>query len=152
LVLGAGLKELKSFSLGGGHITADLSKHLDLSFEEAEDIKKDVVLTINPSGTDYYTCDGVKKFAIKNVNDIIVARIDRIRDLIVKCIDGFEIELPKYIPIFMTGGGLNYIEGISDYFRKTIERPVEKVSPKALLYRKPDLSSSISVLNMALNL
>ena len=152
LVLGTGLKELKSFSLGGGHITADIAKNLSLDFEIAEEMKKDAILTLNPSGTDYYTTESGDKFSIKTVNEIILARIDRIRELIVKCIDSFEMELPKYIPIYITGGGLNYFEGISDYFRKTIDRPVEKVTAKAMLYRKPDLSSSISVLNMAINI
>ncbi len=152
LVLGAGLKELKSFSLGGGHITADLAKNLQISFEEAEEMKKDVILTLRPNGTDFYTTDSGKKFAIKNVNDIILARIDRICELIGKCIDSFDMELPKYIPIYITGGGLNYFEGISDYFRRSFDRPVERVTPKALLYRKPDLSSPITVLNMAISL
>jgi cell division protein FtsA len=152
LVLGAGLKELKSFSLGGGHITADLSKHLGLEFEEAEGIKKDVILTLNPNGTDCYTAESGKKFAIKSVNEIALARIDRISELILKCIDSFEMQLPKYIPIYITGGGLNYFEGIGNYFRENFTRPVERVSPKALLYHKPDLSSPISVLNMAINI
>ena len=64
----------------------------------------------------------------------------------------FGMELPDYIPITLTGGGLNYIEGISDYFRRVFDRNVEMVSPKSLLYKKPDLSSSISLLNMAINL
>lgn len=152
LVLGAGLKELKSFSLGGAHITADLAKKFNLGFEDAEEIKKDVVLTLNPNGTDCYNLTNGSKLSVRLVNEVILARIDRIKDLIIKCIDSFEMELPKYIPIYITGGGLNYIEGINDYFRRWFDRPVEKVSPKALLYRKPCLSSSISVFNMAINL
>ena len=152
LVLGAGLKELKSFSLGGGHITADISKNLGLEFEDAEELKKDIILTLNPNGTDCYTAENGKKFAIKSVNEIALARIDRISELVLKCIDAFEMQLPKYIPIYLTGGGLNYFEGIGNYFRERFERPVERVSPKALLYRKPDLSSPISVLNMAINI
>ncbi len=152
LVLGAGLKELKSFSLGGGHITADLSKNLSLDFEEAEELKKDVILTLKPSGTDCYTAGNDKKYSIKMVNEIVLSRIDRISELILKCIDNFEMQLPKYIPIYITGGGLNYFEGIGNYFRDNFERSVERAEPKALLYRKPDLSSPISVLNMAINI
>ena len=152
LVLGAGLKELKSFSLGGGHITADLSKHLGLEFEEAEDVKKDIILTLNPNGADCYTSESGKKFAIKSVNEIALARIDRICELIRKCIDGFEMQLPEYLPLYFTGGGLNYLEGITDYLRKAFNRPIELVAPRALLYRKPDLSSAISLLNITINL
>lgn len=152
LVLGAGLKELKSFSLGGGHITADLSKSLALEFEQAEEIKKDVVLTLRPNGADCYTAGDSKKYSIKAVNELILAKVDRICGLINKCIGDFEMQLPKYIPIYITGGGLNYFEGIGNYFRENFDRPVERVSPNALLYRKPDLSSSIGLLNMAINI
>lgn len=151
-VLGDGLKELKSFSMGGGFITADLSRILELSYEEAEDIKNQAILTLKPSGVDVYETKGGKKVAVKTVNEIILARIDKIVELIKKCIDNFEMELPAYIPIFLTGGGLNYFEGIKDYFRREVDRPVELVSPGALIYRKPDLSSSISLLNMTINL
>lgn len=152
LVLGSGLKELKSFSLGGGFITADLSKVLDISFEEGEELKRQAILTLKPSGVDAYTLSNGKKFGIKNVNEIILNRIDKISEMIKKCIDSFEMELPEYIPIRLTGGGLNYIEVISDYFRREFDRKVILSSPKALLYNRPDLSSSISLLNMAINL
>jgi cell division protein FtsA len=150
--LGAGVKELKSFSLGGGYITSDLSRVLEIDYDEAEDLKRKSIVTLKPNGAEFYETDSGNKFAIKNVNEIILARVDKIVELIKKCIDGFEIQLPDYIPIYMTGGGLNYIEGISDYFRRVFERKIEMIAPKALLYRKPDLSSSVSLLNMAINM
>lgn len=151
-VLGDGLKELKSFSLGGGFITADLSKILELSFDEAEGLKRNAIVTLNPLGVEYYETSSGKKFSIKMVNEIILSRVDKILGMILKCIDTFAMELPKYIPIYLTGGGLNYIEGIKDYFRRVLDRPVEFVSPNQLLYAKPDLSSSLSLLDMAINL
>ena len=152
MVLGSGLKELKSFSLGGGHITADIAKVFEISYEEAEEIKMQAIVTLNPSGTDFYETQSGGKYNIKKVNEIILTRADKIVDLINKCIDGFEMKLPDFLPIYITGGGLNYFEGISDYFRRSFTRPVEKISPKMLLYRKPDLSSSVCLLNMAINL
>lgn len=151
-VLGDGLKELKSFSLGGGFITADLSKAFEIPFYEAEELKQKSIVTLNPLGVEYYETSSGKKFSIKAVNEVILGRVDKILIMIGKCIDTFAMELPKYIPIYLTGGGLNYIEGISDYFRRTLDRPVEFIQPKLLLYARPDLSSSISLLDMALNL
>ena len=150
--LGAGLKELKSFSLGGGYITSDLSRLLEIEYEEAEELKRKAIVTLKPNGAEFYETSGDNKFGVKNVNEIILARVDKIVEFIKKCIDSFEIELPDYIPIFLTGGGLNYIEGISDYFRRVFERRVELISPNSLLYGKPDLSSSVSLLNMAINM
>ncbi|MBQ7351671.1 MAG: rod shape-determining protein [Clostridia bacterium] len=151
-VLGSGIKELKSFSLGGGYITSDIAKFLDISFEDAEYLKRQAILTLKPSGLDFYDTKDGRKFAVKTVNEIILNRIDKIVEMIKKCLDGFEMTLPDYIPICITGGGLNYIEGIKDYFRRVLDRDVELVAPKMLLYRKPDLSSSICLLNMAINL
>lgn len=152
LTLGSGLKGLKSFSMGGGHITADIAKIFEVDFDEGEEIKQQAIVTLSASGADFYESRSGKKFSVAKVNEVILSRIDKIVGLISKCIDGFEMELPSFLPIYITGGGLNYFEGISDYFRKSFDRPVEKVSPKDLLYRKPDLSSSVSLLKMAINL
>lgn len=151
-VLGDGLSDLKSFSMGGGNITADLSRVLEISFDEAEELKCQAIITLKPLGVDFYQLKNGKRFGIKNVNEIILARLDKISEMIKKCLDSFAFELPTYIPICFTGGGLNYIEGISDYLRKEFNRPIELIKPKALLYGKPDLSSSISLLNMAINI
>lgn len=151
-VLGDGLKDLKSFSLGGGFITSDISKVLEISFEDAEELKKQAIITLKPLGMDFYQLEDGRKFGVKTVNEIIIARVEKIIETIKMCIDSFVIQLPNYIPIYITGGGLNYIEGISDYLRKEFDRPVELICPEALLYRKPDLSSSISLLNMAINI
>lgn len=152
LVLGDGLKELKSFSMGGAFITNDLSTVFELGYEDAEDIKRQAIITLKPSGMDFYTTRSSKKLSIKSVNEVILNRIDKIIEIIKKCIDDFDMSLPDYIPLYLTGGGLNYIEGISDYLRREFDRPVILASPKVLLYRKPDLSHSLGLLNMAINL
>ena len=152
LSLGSGLKDMRSFSSGGGFITSDLSRLLEIPFEEAESLKRDAILSLKPSGAEYYMTESGKKFTIKNVNEIICSRIDKIIELINKCIDSFEIKLPDYVPIYLTGGGLNYFEGIKEYFRRVFSRRVELIAPRDLMYRKPDLSSSVGLLHMAINL
>lgn len=151
-ILGDGLKELKSFSLGGGYITSDLANALDIDIEEAEELKRQAIITLKPLGVDYYEVSSGRKFGVKAVNEIILNRLDKIVFMIKKCIETFSTQLPDYIPICFTGGGINYINGITDYLRKEFDRPIELLSPQALLYRKPDLSSSISLLNMAINI
>lgn len=152
LTLGAGIKELKSFSMGGGFVTSDIAKVLEISYDEAEELKRQAVITLKPSGADFYETQAGKKFSVKNVNEIVLARIEKIVELINKCIDSFEMTLPDYIPIYLTGGGLNYFEGVNDFFRRVFNRKIEFIAPKDLLYKKPDLSSSISLLSMAINL
>lgn len=151
-ILGDGLQELKSFSMGGGFITADLSRILEISYEEAEELKSQAIITLKPLGVDFYQLENGKKFGVKNVNDIILCRLDKIIEAIKMCLSDFDVQLPNYIPICFTGGGLNYFEGITDYLRKEFDRPIELKKPKSLLYARPDLSSSISLLNMAINI
>lgn len=151
-IQGDGLQELKSFSQGGGFITADLSQILDISYEEAEEIKMQAIISLKPQGMDYYQTSTGKKFGIKTINEIILARLDKIVELVKKCINSFTPELPEYIPICFTGGGINFLEGITDYLRHEFDRPIEMVKPRALLYARPDLSSSVSLLNMAINI
>jgi len=151
-VLGDGLKELKSFSMGGAFISSDLAKVFNLSYDEAEEIKRQAIVTLKPSGIDYYLTSTGKKVGIKAANEVILSRIDKIIEIIKNCMESFEVKLPEYIPLYITGGGINYIEGISDYLRHEFDRPVELICPKALLYRKPDLSHPIGLLNMAINL
>ena len=150
-VLGDGLVDLKSFSMGGGFITADLTRVLGIDYDEGEELKSKVVLTLKPNGVDAYILDNGKKFGVKNVNEIILARLDKIIEMIKSCMSQFEA-FPEYIPILFTGGGINYFEGIKDYLRKEFSRPIELVKPKALLYARPDLSSAISLLNTTINL
>ena len=151
-VLGDGLCAMKSFSSGGGFIISDLSKVLEISLDDAEELKRQVVITLKPSGVDCYTLSSGKKFSVKVVNEIILTRLDKIVETIKKCIETFAIDFPDYTPLYFTGGGINYIEGITDYLRKQFLRPIELIAPKSLLYRRPDLSSSISLLNMTINL
>lgn len=151
-ILGDGIQELKSFSMGGGFVTADLSRILEISFEEAEELKSKSLITLKPLGVDFYDLDNGKRFGVKSVNDIILCRLDKLVDTIKSVLNSFDVQLPNYIPIHFTGGGLNYFEGISDYLRKEFDRPIVLTKPKALLYAKPDLSSSISLLSMAINI
>ncbi len=151
-ILGDGLKELKSFSLGGGFITADLSRILNISFDEAEELKSKAIITLKPLGVDVYQLENGKKFGVKTVNEIILANLDKICELIKKCIDAFDLKLPNYAPLYFTGGGINFFEAIKDYLRKEFDKPILLCNPKALLYSRPDLSSSISLLNMAINI
>ncbi len=151
-VLGDGLKDLKSFSLGGGFINSDLTRVLEIDYDEAEELKMQAVITLKPQGVDAYSTSTGKKFAVKTVNEIILVRLDKIIDAIKRCIGAFAYQLPDYVPIYITGGGINYLEGISDILRREFDRPIELIAPNMLLFRKPDLSSSISLLQMSLNL
>ena len=155
LIRGDGLLFMNSFSLGGGYITADLSQCLKLSFSVAENLKRKLDLSwrAKPSDTyDIYVNDYVKTIDASMANSITEERINMIGDYIQKCLDRCEYDFPEYIPVYLTGGGLNFTKGAKEVLSRKIGRKVELVSPVLPHTNRPDFSSEIGVLDLALHL
>lgn len=153
-VLGEGITDLKSFSLGGGLISGDISEILKIPFKSAEVVKRQTILTLQPTGLDayeYYGENGIEKAMANDVNRIVLARIEQICDTIKSCIDGFSEKVADYAPVYLTGGGLAYMKGIEYIMEKNLGRKVIVVRPKRE-YSKPDLSSVVSLLDTAISL
>ena len=154
-VLGDGVKDLKSFSLGGGYITEDLARILELDYNVAECFKRNAIITLKPNNREekYKVTYENEEYleSIISVNEIIKNKIDKICHMVRKCLDTFE-DLPQNYLIYFTGGGLNYIDGVKDYLSKDFNEQVKLIAPKAMLYNKPDLSSVISLLNTAIKI
>lgn len=153
-VCGEGLSDLSSFSLGGGFITGDLSNSLNLSFAEAEQLKRKLILSIDATELDYYELyvggDHMEKVHAKTANDVALLSIDNIIQGIKSCLEQFTSKLDEGEPIYLTGGGLSYLKGAKAYISNAIGRKIEIVKPKSLQYMQPELSSVISLLNFAL--
>ena len=150
---GDGLLFLNSFSMGGGYITGDLSQCLKINFPEAESLKHKVVLSWNAMEGDTYEIQGrefISPFSAKATNQIVEDRIDMIANYILKCLERCEFEFPEYIPIYMTGGGMNYIKGSRDYLSRKLGRRVELVAPNLPHISRPDFASEIGLLDIAL--
>ena len=154
-VLGDGVKDLRSFSLGGGYITEDLARILELDYNTAEAIKRKAIITLKPSSAeDTYDIEHENEnysASIISVNEIIKSKIDKICTMIKRCLSAFE-DLPQNYVIYFTGGGLNYIDGVKDYLSKEFDEQIKLIAPKSMLYNKPDLSSVISLLNTAIKI
>ena len=153
LVRGDGILSLSSFSMGGGHITADLMQCLKISFAQAESLKRKVVLSISPDTNDVYevvTDDGILPISAKMAGEIVECRIEEIAKHILKCLNNCEYEYPHYIPISLTGGGLCYLKGAKDTLAKYLGMNVEIVSPPIPQLNKPHNSSKIGLLDIAL--
>ncbi len=154
-IMGDGIIDLKSFSLGGAHITSDLSEILNIPFLQAEQLKRKLILTLKPTAIDYYEImlDGkLTKVPVKTANDIALARIDMISEMIEKVIKSFSLKPINANIIYLTGGGLALLKGIKYYLNKTIGKKIEIVCPKPMQLEKPELSSVVSLLDMAINI
>lgn len=153
VVRGKGLLMLNSFSLGGGHVMADLAECLNISFNDAEQLKRKIVLSLSPSDKDFYEvvqAGATKQVPIKMANEIVMARLDMICTCIQKCISLYAQETADYIPLFLTGGGICYIKGAKDYIAKKLGRNVELVFPPLPELNKPNYSSILGLLNFGI--
>ncbi len=155
LVRGDGVLFQNSFSMGGGHITGDLSQCLKISFFQAESLKRKVVLSLLADDTDFYEIAGkdyMIPFGAKTTNEIVTERIDIISSFILKCFAKCEYDFPDFIPVYLTGGGMCYIKGIRDYLSKKLGRRVEISAPPIPQLNRPHFATSLGVLDIALDI
>lgn len=154
VVRGDGITSLASFSMGGGFITGDLAMAMELSFKDAEALKRKVILSLSAGENDVYeinTSSGVKSFSAKEVNELVTYRIRLIAKAIAKCLAIKGTDYPDYIPYSLTGGGISFIRGVKDVLSRELGRSVEIVAPVLPQVDKPNLTSAWGVLDMAIN-
>jgi cell division protein FtsA len=155
LARGDGLLQQFNIPLGGGHITADLATYLNISFTQAEALKRKVVLSLDAGPDDLYEVnngrDDAVSFHADAVNEIVMNQINIIAATVAKSLASCKYEFPDYIPYHLTGGGLSYIKGARDYLSRVIEKPVEIVAPSLPQFNRPHLSSSLGLLDMILD-
>ena len=153
---GNGLLFMNSFSMGGGYITSDLAECLKTSFSEAERLKHKLVLGWNAQPTDAYEIDGAdglkKTYSAKAANEIASDRIVMICEYIQKCLNNCIYDLPEFLPIYVTGGGFNFIKGVKPILSKHLKRTINMISPTLpSVQGGPDYSSEVGLLNLTLN-
>jgi len=153
IVMGDGLVALRSFSLGDGHIVADLAEAFELPFGVAESLKNKIVLSYQPEKGDYYEVDvdgELYKIDAIETNDIVANRIYQMAKMIRKCLDDSKFQYPAYIPIQLTGGGICYIKGARDMLQKLLQKDVRITAPPVPQMDKPHASSILGLLDLAL--
>lgn len=152
---GDGILSMYHFPLGGGHIEADLHTAFDIPFSQAQSLKQKVVLSLTAGDDDVYSInisrDETKSFSAKEVNLVAGECIKSIAKTVEECLSKCPHEFPDNIPYSLTGGGISYMRGAKDCMSKYLGRPVEIVSPPQPQYNRPHMSSSIGLLDMALN-
>ncbi|MBR1925432.1 MAG: hypothetical protein IJ837_01080 [Clostridia bacterium] len=152
-IMGDGLLDLKSFSLGSGHMISDMCKLYEISPEQAEELKREVSLTEDCEGQVFeISLDNgeTKEIKVEEVCEIVKYRIKQIAKTIKKCFDDSDIQIPSQSKIYITGGGLDFIEGAEELVSEVLGKEVIPVVPKVPGLDKPHLSSTVSLLNMAL--
>ena len=153
-VKGNGLYALTSFSRGGGFITNDLAEAFDLSMNEADKLKRQIVLSLKGKPNDFYELTEKIRKTIKiplnSANEVVGYRIDELSEVIAKCVQLNTREFLQYLPTYLTGAGISKIKGGRDYLAKGLGRNVSYGKPPLPGKDKPELASIYSLLNSAL--
>lgn len=153
LISGEGLLYLKSFSMGGGNVTADISERFKVPFEVAERFKRKVSLTFKlDMDTPYKVEEKGTTYSIngEQLHETVEYRVKEIANMISKCLDMCEEEYSKYAKMYITGGGLLYIRGIKEHLSRSLGTNCESATSGGRIEDEPRLSSCYAVLAMAL--
>ncbi len=148
LVKGDGLLFLKSFSIGSGHIAADLSTVLEIGFDEAQKLLGKVNLNLDFDANDVYSVG--KNYPAQKVNAIVEARVEDIAEKLKQCFSSCEMEFPQETPVFLTGGGLAYLKGGANALSGYLGRPVTLLTSDYNETKDPASASAYGVLDLAI--
>ena len=144
---GEGLQELKSFSMGGGHVAADIYEVLDIPFELAEEAKELVDLNLSYSPDAVLVADGEHIVYAAEACEIVRARLEYFAEIVAEVIASADV--PGYIPVYLTGEGFSAIRGARSVIADKLGRPVELTAPKVPGFTRPDDSSALSLFVVA---
>lgn len=154
LMQGDGLLYMKSFSLGGGIITADLASCLHQKFEVAEILKQLIELSVDVGDKEKYeiiTEKGVVEISAYVAHNIVKDRIEYITDHILKCMRDAPEGCAWNVPMFITGGGISYMRGAREVISRYMGMSVEIAGTGMPYYNKPDDASLYGILDLALD-
>ena len=153
IIKGDGLKLLNTFSVGGGQVVGDLSECLQITYKEAEDLKKQIILSVVPKlgdGYEIHRPNQVIPISMTDANEVVCSRLDMICSLINRCLSTIPKNDLYKMPFYLTGGGICFIKGAKDYLSKVFGVNIEILSPPHLEYTKPNYSVELGLLNSAI--
>lgn len=152
-ILSNGLVALKTFMSGDSFISSDLSQVLKIPYSSAQELKNKVVLSLEPRGNDTYDIfvdDSIQSFPCDKVNNIVRSRIENIADIILNCIESFDVDFTEDTDVYMTGNGICNMIGGVEAVSKILGRKIKVVAPSQVFFAKTDYSSMLSILDYTL--
>lgn len=166
---GDGLCRVYYFPWGGECITAALADGLNISRDEAERLKHKVVLSLDPAyarpddeieesnkpcimRTEYVIETKTERltYPVAMTNSIVASELERFARYVEKTLLICDYEFPEFMPLSVTGNGLVSIRGAVEGLSKLLHRDVEEIMPSQPLLNRPQLSSSLGLIDMVL--
>ena len=151
VIQGDGILFERSFAYGGGYITASITERFSVDFDVAENLKRKTSLSrITSSSYDLIDGDNGEYYAIQDLKNTITNSLDVLCENVSDALDGSGYNIPDYVPIMITGGGISYIRGAKEHVASRLGKTVEIIAPKVPLMDKPIESAVLSLLELAL--
>ena len=154
-VKGDGLTNLTSFSMGGSYVTSDLSEACGISYNDARNLKKQIVLSLQGGQNDFYELNTLGGRAVKIplsfANEVVCYRLEIIAKTVNECIRLFAKEYVPYYPIYLCGAGVSRIKGGKDFFAKCLGRNISYGVPPIPALDKPQYTSMLGLVNAVLD-
>ena len=146
----------KCIDLGGGHIAADLSEALDISFKNAEEkIKQPFVYSMSATPETYeipaMNDQPARSFTRDEVAPIITARVDEIAVEIKKALEESGVKLGNWSNVYLTGGGVAFNRGGKDYLSSKLGRPVRDTPKRTVKMSSPIYSSTMGLMDLIID-
>ena len=146
----------KCIDIGGGHIAADLSEQLDISFKNAEEkIKQPYVYSMSATAETYESPamndQPARSFARDEVAPIITARVDELAAEIKKALDESGVKLGNWSNVYLTGGGVAFNRGGKDYLSSKLGRPVRDTPKRTVKMSSPIYSSTMGLMDLIID-
>lgn len=152
IVQGDGIIYQKEIPFGGGYITAALSEKYDLDFSVAEKLKRKINLSRSLEGAlDIVSAEDGQYFSLGELKKTILRVLDDLCESVEDAFTGSGYEVPEYVPLRITGGGIALLRGAKEHVAGRLNMPVEVLSPKVPLSEKPTEASVLSILDFAIS-
>lgn len=151
-----GIVYQKSFPYGGGTIAGYIYQSLGFSdyklFSVAEELSRKINLGLE--GAEYYQCvqnGRLYKYPATQINEYANQIIMDIAEEVSDSLELISQWLPAGTRINLTGGGISFIRGATGKLRDLLSRGVDIIAPNVPMFKQPNESSKLALLDYALN-
>ena len=89
-------------------------------------------------------------YSYEEVKSTVLRSLDDLCESVSDAFEASGYEVPEYVPLKITGGGIAYLRGAKEHVAGRLNMPVEILCPKVPLSEKPTESSLLSLFDFAL--
>lgn len=150
VVLGDGILYSKSFSIGSAQLADDIAQVLNIDHLVADKLLSQVHLNLEFDENDAFVVDE-KYFNASQTNEIVRCRVEDIAEHINACLDACPHQIPKNIPVFVTGGTFAYLKGGINELAKCLAKAVYPAPVNSPQYDKQEYTSAYGLISIALS-